>query len=67
MCISTSKWLADFLASMYTQIKAPHKILGFSIIFLFIIFFFVLNETKEGEFHLGPNTFFHRPPQHSDP
>ena len=47
-----------FFASMYTQIMAPHKILGFSVYFLFIIFFSVPNETKEGEFHLGPNRFF---------
>ena len=30
----------------------------FLISFLFIIFFSVPNETKEGEFHLGPNRFF---------
>ena len=44
-----SKWLEFFLASMYTPIKAPHKILGFFYHFLFIIFSCVLNETKEGE------------------
>ena len=37
------KWREIFLASMYTQIKAPNKILGFSDDFLFIIFFSVLN------------------------
>ena len=39
----------------------------FLIIFLLIIFFCVLNETKEGEFHLGPNRFFYRPSQNSYP
>ena len=67
ICIPMSKWHKKFLASLYTQIKIPHRILGFSNHFLFIIFFCVLNETKEGEFHLGPNRFFHRPPQNFYP
>ena len=61
------KWLEIVLESMYTKIKAPHKILGFSDHFFINIFFSVLNETKEGELHLGPNRFFHRPPQNSYP
>ena len=67
MCIPMSKWLEIFLASLYTQIKIPQRILGFSNHFLFIIFFCVLNETKEGEFQLGPNRFFHQPQQNSYP
>jgi hypothetical protein len=30
MCIPMLKWLEIFLASMYTQIKALHKIVGFN-------------------------------------
>jgi len=41
--------------------------LFFLFIFLFIIFFSVPNKTKEGEFHLGPNRFFHPPVQNSYP
>ena len=67
ICILMLKWLEIFLACLYTQIKIPHRIFGFSNHFLFIIFFCVLNETKEGEFHLGPNRFFHPPPQNSYP
>ena len=48
MCIPMSKWLEIFLASMYTEIKTPHRILGFSDQFFYLLYFFcVLNETKE--------------------
>ena len=66
MCIPMQKWLKIFLATMYTQSKTPHRILGFSDHFL-LIYFSVLNETKEGELHLGHNRFFHRPPQNFYP
>ena len=54
-----SKWLEIFLARMYTQIKASNKIGGFSHHFFINKFFSMLNETKKGELHLGPNRFFH--------
>ena len=39
---------------MYTQIKTPTQDLRFFwLVFLFIIFFSMPNETKVGEFHLG--------------
>ena len=47
----------NFLVSIYTQIKTPYRNLGFSVHFLFIIFFSMTNVTKEGEFQLGPNRF----------
>ena len=67
MCIPMLKWLEFFWQACTPKLR-PH--IGFEvflIIFLFIIIFSVPNETKEGEFHLGPNRFFHRPPQNSYP
>ena len=61
MCIPMSKWLEIFLASMYTQIKSPHKILSFFVNFIIIIFFSVLNETKEAQLHVGHTRILHPP------
>ena len=52
----------NFFIKLYTQIKAPNKILDFFDYFFINIFFSVLNETKKGELYLGPNRFFHPPP-----
>ena len=58
ICIPMSKWLEFFLASVYTQIKIPHRILGFSNHFFINYIFLCADETKVGEFHLRPNRFF---------
>ena len=34
-----SKWLEIFLASLYTQIKIPHRILGFFEQFIYLLYF----------------------------
>ena len=46
-----------FFASMYIQIMAPHKILGFSDDFNIIIFFSMLHETIEVYYMLGTLEF----------
>ena len=56
-----SKWLQIFFASMYIQIMAPHKILGFSDNFFIIIFFFMLDGTKETQLHVGHTRILHLP------
>jgi hypothetical protein len=48
MCISLSKWLEIFLAIMYTQIKVPHKILGFSDHFYYYFNFFFAERDNRG-------------------
>ena len=58
ICIPMSKWLEIFLASLYTQIKIPHRILGFSNHFFINYIFLCAECDKEDEFHLGPNRFF---------
>ena len=58
VCTAYVQMASNFFASMYTQIMTPHKILGFFDHFFINIFFPILNKTKEGELHLGPNGFF---------
>jgi len=58
-----SKWLEIFLAVIYTQNMAPHKILDFSDNYFYYYIFFVPCETKYGELHIENNIILHQPPQ----
>ena len=57
------KWLEIFLAVIYTQNMAPHKILDFSDNYFYYYIFFVPRETKYGELYIENARIFRRPPQ----
>ena len=67
VCTVYVQMASNFFASMYTQIMAAHKILGFLIIFFIIMFFFVLKGTKEAQLHVGHTRILHPPWQKIGP
>ena len=58
ICISMLKWLEIFLTSVYTQIKIPHRILGFSNHFINYIFSVCWIRQKRVNFILDSIDFF---------
>ena len=61
VCIIYVQMALIFFANVYTQIMAPHKNIGFLIIFFIFIFFFVLNGTKDAQLHVGHTRILHPP------
>ena len=57
------KWLEFFLTSITPKLRSHTGSEVFLISFFIHYIFSMRNETKEDEFHLGPNRFFHPPPQ----
>ena len=59
VCTAYVQMASNVFSSMYTQIMAPNKIFGFVDHLFIIIFFFVLNGTKEAQLHVGHTRILH--------